>query len=473
MSNIFTKVRFSNAGLIIVVSLCTSLAIVDGSYIFWLPFIGILIWAWTRFATKYPAEALIIVIFFAEEGFDIINLGIRQRFLSDIGIFLMLTLILVNVNRVWLHIVSRRSPYAKAIIVFLIVIFLSQYFSAMIKFGQPLDVGLIVARKYLLICSYFFLVAVDATRYTCFRLLEYLAWLGTAIAVLSIVDVTLGGGAVFTEYYAIGQERAGQLRIHVGTFLIVYSVIYSFIKYQYKQEVSIRLICFMSISLGLYTLLFITLTRAVFLGMFLTLLFWFTYHTNSRKVAAMCFSAALFAIFALSGFYDHIIARTFLGQIFEMTQSEIFSTTGNISMRIKGALYYLNLTLEKAPLMGIGLFSNTNFPNNPVTNAIEMYRYIPIDINGLTTAIFFGLQGVFMLIFFTVKALRDCATAIHQKFSAEKYHFEIILLIIIYTIATPTLNNLLVERMLVYSGIFFYLFAVSSANMQRQASKLS
>lgn len=467
-----TKATFFNASLIIAASICTGLAIAGGNYIFWSPFICISIWAWIRFATKYPAEALIIVIFFAEEGFDIFTFGMRQRFLSDIAIFLMLSIILFNVNRVRLHIVSRRTPYAKAILVFFIVIFISQYFGAMVKFGQPLDVGLIVARKYLLICSYFFLVAVGATKDTCYRLLEYLAWLGTVIAILSIVDVALGGGAVFSKYYAIGQERAGQLRIHVGTFLIVYSVIYSFIKFQSRQGASARLICFTSIAVGLYTLIFIILTRAVFLGLFLTLLFWFAYHTNSRKVTAVCFSTALIAVFALSGIFDHIMTESFLGQIIEMTRSEIFSDKGTIPIRIEGALYYLNLTLENAPLTGIGIFSGTNYPNNPVTFAAEMYHYLPVDINGLTTIIFFGLQGLILLAFFSVKALRDCISAIHEKARSEKYHFEILLLIIIYTLATPTLNNLITESMSIYSGIFFYLFALSSDSMQGKAGRL-
>lgn len=92
-------------------------AIVTGSKFFLAPLLIICLWLWIQFATKYPAAALIIIVFFAEDCFDMITFGLRQRLLSDIGIAFMLPLLVINFRRIWNHIAST-SPYAIAILLF-------------------------------------------------------------------------------------------------------------------------------------------------------------------------------------------------------------------------------------------------------------------------------------------------------------------------------------------------------------------
>jgi hypothetical protein len=451
-----------NATLIVVASTFMSLSIVRGNYIFWVPLILLAIWAWIRFASKDPAAAIMIIIFFAEEGFDIFNFGFRQRFLSDLSIALMLPIILLNLHKVWQHTFAQRSPYAKAIFIFFICVCISQYAGASLKFGQPFDVGLIVARKHLLISSYFFLAAIGANKEICYRFLKYLAYLGALLSVLLIAEVALGAGTIFSHYYAIGQERAGQLRIHVGTFLVVFSVIYSFIKFQTLTKDSLtRLFYVIIMILGLATIISIIMTRAVFLGLLLTFLFWISYHFNSRKMIFLCYFAAIISVAVLSGFADYILTQTFLGQIFELTKTEAISGEGTMTLRFKAAIYYIKLMIKNSPLFGLGIFSTTNYPNNPISYAAEKYWYLPVDINGLTTLIHFGLQGALLLLFFASKSIIDCHHSIQNAVSKEKYNFEILLLIFIYILATPTLNNLLVESTLIYSGAFLYLLSIS------------
>jgi len=449
-----------------VFGLFTGIAVVAESNFFFVPLLIIGSWVWVRFASRYPAEALVIILFLAEDCFDIVSFGLRQRFLSDIGIALMLPLIVLNMSRVLKHIFKVRSAYAKAILLFFAAICVSLYFGSTMKFGQPFDVGLVVARKFLLVLSYFFLVAVSASQENCYRFLKYLAWLGALLATLTVAEAALGGGVIFSHYYAIGQERAGLLRIHVGTFLIVFSVIYSFLKALYLVRTGIVRIIYLLIALlGLATLVFITMTRAVLLGILITLFFWISYKVNSRKIMLVCFTASLLAFLLLSGLFDEILSNSFVGKIMEMTKSEVFSDTGNISVRINGAKYYLELMLKNAPFTGIGIFSSTNYPNNPVTIAAERYHYFPIDINALTTLIYFGLQGLILLIYFTTKSIRDSYITMKRYAYPDKFNFEILLLIFVYILATPTLNNIIVENMLIYSGPVFYLLWLTETRL--------
>ncbi len=449
--------------LVLTMAFATANAVVSGGKIFFIPVLLLCFWLWIRFATKHPAAALIIVVFFAEQCFDITTFGIRQRLLSDIGIALMLPLIALNFQRVWQHVTVRRSPYAIGILLFFGAIIISLYFGSHLKFGQPMAVGLTVARKYLLFCSYFFLVAVGATSEDCFRFMKYLAWLGGVIAFLSIVDVALGGGIVFPYYHAIGQERAGQLRIHVGTFLIVFSIIYSFVKSQNLPKSSEkRIVYIILLGVGLFTIGFIVMTRAIILGLMVTFIFWLIRKVTNQKIMLVCAIVSIVAIIFLSGLGKIVFSDTFVGKIMKETSTELVSDKGNISVRKNGAKFYLDLMLQNTPLTGVGRFSNTNYPNNPVTIAGALNHYFIIDVNGIATIVFFGLLGLLLLTYFIIKSLRDTLVVIKHGQSSEKYNFEILLFIFIYTLATPTLNNIIVERMLVYSGVFFYLLSLSN-----------
>ncbi len=443
----------------------SSSAIVTGGLKFWFPVVLIVFWGWVRFATKYPAEAFLVVIFFAEECFDMFTFGARQRLLSDIGYALMLPLIVLNFNRVWSHLFRVRWNYGVYIILFFSVILFSLFCGSYLIFGQPMAFGLVAARKYLLFCSYFFLVAVGATREEGFRLLKYLAWLGALVSLLSIVDVALGGGVVFSHYYAVGQERAGQLRIHVGEFLTIVSAIYSLVKFQETSKGSFSrifyAICFF---LCLYNSIFIGMTRAVYGGIFITGIVWFLINKSYGKVMVFLFSVALLATVALTGVLDSVLSESFLSEIYKETVTEIDKNEGNVSIRKEGFQYFYSLWLDRAPITGVGVFSDTKFPNNPVTIASALRGYNYIDINGFTTILFFGVGGIVLLCCFLYKSLRDVVSIIRSPDFDGKYNYQVILLVFVYNLVTPTLNNMIVERMVVYTGLFLFLLHLGAGS---------
>ena len=441
--------------------MATATAAATGNNILFGPLFLIGLLGWIRFATIHPAAALIIIIYFAEQCFDIFTFGLRQRLLSDIALSLMLPLIVLNFRRVWNHISSDRPPYAIAVLLFFSAILISLYFGSYLTFGQPMAIGLTVARKHLLFCSYFFMVAVGASLEECYRFMKYIAWLGGVIAFLSIIEVALGGGVIFSNYYAVGQERAGILRIHVGTFLVVFSVIYSFVKCLHLPKSSRQRLGYLLLfGIGLYTIGFIIMTRAVILGLMVTFVLWLCRKISNRRVMFVCATVSLGAIIILSGLGSQMLDGTFVGKITEQTSTELVADKGNVSIRQKGAQYYIDMVIQNAPLTGIGIFSDTNYPINPVTIAADQLKYFLVDVNSISTMVCFGLQGLLLLVFFSIKSLQDTIGAIKYSDEVERYNFEILFFMFIYTLATPTLNNIIVERMLIYSGVFFYLLSI-------------
>ncbi|MDH5523369.1 MAG: hypothetical protein OEY01_05185 [Desulfobulbaceae bacterium] len=446
-------------------ALITANYTLTGNIILLAPFLLLGLWWWTRFAVKHPAAALVVVIFFAEHCFDMFTFGLRQRFLSDLAILLMLLLIALNLRKVWHHLSIQRTPYPLSILLFFFALLISLYWGSHLTFGQPMGIGLTVARKHLLFLSYFFLAATGATREDCFLFLKYLAWLGAGIAFLSLVEVLLGGGVIFSHYYAVGQERAGLLRIHVGTFLVVFSLIYSLVKLQYTPSgTRQRLFYTILIGINLFTLIFVVITRAVILGLLVTLLLWLIRKISNKKIIFICSTVSLFATIILTGLGETMVSETFIGEILGQTTTEMSSDTGNISIRKKGAQFYLKLIQDTAPLTGIGIFSFTNYPNNPVTMAADRFSYYLVDTNGITTLVYFGLQGLLLLIFFVYKSLKDANRLMKNNEDPLKYNYEILFYVFIYILVTPTLGNIIVERMLIYSGMFFYLLSSSAKN---------
>lgn len=447
---------------IIIGAVWTGGLIATESRILWAPFLILFSWGWVRFATKYQAEALIIVVIFSESLFFIVDIGIKERFLSDIAVALMFIPIGTNTIKVIKNIITERTPYMVGILLFFVSILISQYSGAHLKFGQPIQASLIVVRQHLLFCSFFFLIAVGATKKDCFRFFKYLAWMGALISLLSVIEVILGGGIIFSQYYSIGEERAGLLRIHIGTFLIVFSIIYSFITFENSTKSKLQRSTYLFfLCLGLFTILFIVLTRAIFVGLLIGLLLWLPFKFNKNRLIFLCIVVSFFIIVIISGISERIIKKTFLNEMITQTSHELGSHKGNISIREKGAKFYLSLMLKNSPLTGVGIFSSTSYPNNPITKAAETFHYYIVDTMGISTIVNFGFQGLLLLVFFISKSLKDTIQSIKNAAPNNKSNYEVLFFVFIYILSTPTLNSIITENMLVYSGVFFYLLSVS------------
>ena len=459
-----TKEKFLVFLLITVSAFVTgNAAVLTGWNVFWLPILLLSLCGWVRFAERYCAEALIIIVIFCETLFFITDFGIRERFLSDIGIALMLPIIVLKFRRVWHHITLECSPYTIGIFLFFGAILVSLFFGSYLKFGQPMTIGMTVVRKYLMFCSYFFLIALGATREDCYRFYKYLCWVGASIACLLLLETILGGGVIFQNYYDVGQERAGKLRIHIGAFLIVFSVVYSFIKIQnLPQKSKLWWLYLILLGIDLFVIISIVMTRAIIWGLLVIFVFWLLRKISIRKIMISCAAVFFIGLFLLSGLGEQLLSKSFVGSIVEQTFFEMGADTGNVSIRKKGVQHYMSLLFKDAPLTGVGVFSDRYYPNNPITRAADLFHYYIVDINAVTTLVHFGIQGLVLLVFFTGKSLWDTFKNKRDNEATDKYNYEVLFYIFIYTLATPTLHNIIVERMLIYSGSFFYLLSLSN-----------
>ena len=369
----------------------------------------------------------------------------------------MLPIILLGTKRVVNSFGTKMKRYCWLVIIFIFVVLLSIIGSSWMIFGQPVSIGLVAARKSLFIVSLFYLIALGLDWRELMKLFRYLAYTGALIALLSIMDVfILGVGTIFSEYYAIGQTRGDYLRIHVGTFLVVYATIYAWISFSLGSRKTKKMFYLFMIFLCLLDLIYIAQTRAVIIGLVLSITIYQLWDIDKRKL--LINSGVLFIVFFSIVYLsvDYLYNETHLGLLVKETIFEVAEEAGNVLIRKDSLIYYVNYTLEHSPFLGIGKFSSEFFPNNPITFAAERYHYYPVDIRGITTYLYFGVPGVMLLVYLVYFTFRDALKAKKGLHKSEKVMALVILHVLIYIVLTPTLNNLLTENMVMYTGIFIY-----------------
>ncbi len=131
----------------------------------------------------------------------------------------------------------------------------------------------------------------------------------------------------------------------------------------------------------------------------------------------------------------------------------ISTDDNNISIRFEGANYFINFVNENSPILGCGIFSEINYPNNPITIPGEIFNYYQVDINGISTYIQFGILGLIYLLF---KTFRDTQLIDNSGGYKTKKLAMLFFYILFYVLVTPTLNNILVQNKLLYTGVILY-----------------
>lgn len=421
------------------------------------PILVLVLIAWTLFANKYKALALIIVVIFFEKLFFITDLGVSSRLLSDVALALMLPIIFLRFGYLLRCINSQRKDYIWLILGFLLVVFLSVVISSHLHYGQPVDVGLLVARKYLLVISLFFAMALGLNQRDVLLFFKYLAYLGFAVSVLTILDVVLfGGGTIFSKYYAIGQTRGGLIRIHIATFLVVYSIIYFFVSTDFIRDGLRKTRYTLMMLIPLINLLFVIQTRAAIIGVVLVLGWFYVRNMNVNKLFISTLALSLFLLIVPFYWGSFISGGSQLGNLINLTLNEVGSSDGNIAIRQYAIEYLIGLTVEASPILGLGLFSDIYYPNNPLTIAAEESAYFLGDINGFSTFVNFGVLGVSILLLLTLRTFRDAGALVRSENKQEHLLASIVFCLLLFILLTPTLDNLLVENKLFYTGILIY-----------------
>ncbi len=422
-----------------------------------IPVLLLFLFAWIKFAFKNKAMAVLIVVVFYEKLFLVTDLGIGSRLISDIALALMLPIILMGAKRVGKGFFGNKRGYYWLVITFILIVVLSVIGSSWMIFGQPVSVGLVASRKYFFIISFFYLVALGLDGKELMRLFRYLAYTGAFIALLLIIEAfLLDAGTIFSQFYDIGKTRGDYLRIHVATFLVVYSTMYLWISLDFLTSRRTRMVYLFAVFVCFLSLLFVIQTRAIIIGLAVSMI-WYQLRNMDNKKLAITGSVLWIVLvgIAFTG-VDYLIHETHIGTIAKETLIEIGGDKGNVSIRKEGFLYYIDYVLVHSPFLGLGFFSDINYPDNPVSYAAERFSYFPVAINGATTYIFFGVPGLIFLVYLTYRMFRDVLKARKRPFKSERLVALVIFHVLIYIVLIPTIGNVLTENILFYTGIFIY-----------------
>lgn len=417
-----------------------------------------LIWAWIKLSGRYCALAYIVLVIFSEGLYRITSFGLGDRRIGDVAFVLLAVGIAANFRTIWRHLTQNRTSYMVAIFIFWAIVVVSIYFGSHMIFGQPFFYGLIPARKFFLIGGYFFLLGVKADRHDLQKFFKYFAWWGGVLAILGIIDSILGGGMIFQEYHQIGDVRIGYTRLAVGTFNISFSIIYATARLFYSQRgfrgTSPYLVLLLTC---LFNLFFVSMTRAAIISIVLTLLFLlFRSSLRSRVFTLVGLGIIVPAVWLSMPLISNLDRIKHIEELASSISYDISRNEGNVSIRKEGAAALFGVYMERSPVVGVGLFSDDRFPDNPIAILSEGYNYHLVDVNGLATLIRFGIPGVFLLGFFLYKTFRDSNELLTIPQPEKRFIANILFALLLYILFAPTLGNIIVERMLIYTGIICY-----------------
>lgn len=429
---------------------------------FFVPTLLLVLWTWNQYSRVNPALSLLFIVILAEGFYRINTFGLGSRLVGDVALLLITFTVLINFNKILTWRNRKQTAYDRVILLFWMSICASIYFGSYTVFQQPLTYGLIPARKYLLFGVYFLLIGIAFTKRDIFQFFKYLAWWGGVLALLSIVDAALGGGHIFLEYHNIGGERFGATRLAVGTFNISYSIIYCFVRLtQQKVIFKHSLPYLLLLILCLFDFFFVIMTRAAIIGLACAVVVIFIKNSKHFKVMCLVTMGIVIPLAILT--YPYFEKFEILHQLNELLysiQADTQQNTGNVSIRKEGASALLNVYWSHSPWFGIGTFSADRFPNNPITILSYFYRYHISDINGLSTLIQFGLPGISILFYLIFKTFSETSRITTSRLPEDVFLGKIFFALLIYILCTPTLGNLLVENMLVYTGVILYFLDV-------------
>ena len=428
----------------------------------------LLIWAWIKFSKRYCALAYIVLVIFSEGFYRITSFGLGIRRINDIAFVLLAIGIAANFKIIWRHITQSRTAYMVAILIFWVIIVISIIFGSHLVFGQPLTYGFIPARKFFLIAGYFFLVGVEADRNDLQDFFKYFAWWGGVLAILGIIDSISGGGVIFLEYHQIGSVRGEHTRLAVGTFNVSFSIIYATCRLFCSQRgLKSASSYFVLLLICLFNIFFVSMTRAAIIGIVLTiLLILFRSSLRNRVIVVISLGIIVPLTWLSMPMLTNMDSIKHIEGLVGSIGTDINSDGNNVSIRKEAAAALYAVYRGRSPVVGVGLFSNDIFPYNPLVTLSERYRYYLVDVNGLATLVRFGIPGIILLCFFIYKSFRDSNRLMSLPQPECKFIAYIIFSLLFYILFTPTLGNIIVERMLIYTGIICYTLDLYSSRLK-------
>jgi hypothetical protein len=209
------------------------------------------------------------------------------------------------------------------------------------------------------------------------------------------------------------------------------------------------------------------MTRAAIIGIVLTILFiLFRSSLRNRVIVVISLGIIVPLTWLSMPMLTNMDSIKHIEGLVGSIGTDINSDGNNVSIRKEAAAALYDVYRGRSPVVGVGLFSNDIFPDNPLVTLSERYHYYLVDVNGLATLVRFGLPGIILLCFFIYKSFRDSNRLMSLPQPECKFIAYIIFSLLLYILFTPTLGNIIVERMLIYTGIICYTLDLYSSRLK-------
>jgi len=416
--------------------------------------------ATTFLSARYPTVYVCLLIVIYEKFFETIDLGIPHWMFEDITLVLLFCGIVVQLIKNHFLIKNiTKNIYFIYMLLIIILVNLSTFFSSVFVFGQTVNSVLFRTRPFFLYFIFVYLFLANISVKNISKIFCFLTVSSLIVAVLSIIDARLlGGGKIFKFAMTDGVsgERLGMSRISTYSFVLSWIYFYFLSVFKYSINNKDRILSIFCIFLIIYQITFVSMMRQLYVMLALTtVVFVFRWHSNIKKMLLCLFSVLLVCTILVCLFNPTIIRESFFYKIYDKTNYEAFHTSkGSIAIRMDGIKYFYSY-FKKNILLGIGVMSST-FRDSPVRIGLQRgYNFADL---GLFSILYrFGLTSILLIVLILFTVFKDLKYLLNIYLNKEKNIIEsIFYLFICMVILIPSSTIFFKDNEILYYGILFY-----------------
>ncbi len=319
--------------------------------------------------------------------------------------------------------------------------------------GQSIVLGLKASKAYFLILFYWIFVSRGIDRG---KLIEAVIAAGLVLSLLNNVQYLLYGDLrIFHFEREFELERAGRLRYLIGDFFTIFSPLLAFGEYLKTRKKG-----FLLAFLYMITTVFVQgQVRMVMLGLTISsIAMLYVEGRLNRKVIAIAGGLLLAAVIGLSP----QIKNTPVGELVDLTSSEISEGEGNIGLRLVGYGIYAG-EVAKSPIVGRGIWNDLYTDNNP-----EDLKFMGVhlaDLGIMGVLFHFGILGLIWLATTLVRTYK----MVFEKFGKlrEGTHPGVFGYFVFSIVTLASLNGFTARRTIVYLALALAL-VVQTCHQERK-----
>lgn len=297
------------------------------------------------------------------------------------------------------NIVRKKYIFKKEILLLVLVCFISEI-GAMIQYGQSLLYGLFGMHYIFIYFLYFYFVDYFNDNDEALRenIKNIIIKLGTVMSFLYLIQALIYPKIIiFNMSYG---ERGGHVRFYTGFVLIMFSILFTYVKLLDKFNLKILGALFLQIT----SLIIVSQTRNFILAIFLVLVSgMFIYKKNNKIKITVMISVILSGIMYFLFFSDN---NNTLNNLIGSLLIEGQQGSGNVGARINEINYYMSI-LKRNLISGMGILYS-RFELTDYITGYKPYFYFVGDIGMIGYIVQTGLLGATWLVYFLISLFKQC-----------------------------------------------------------------